>query len=47
VQQNPFGPGLAPATYSTDSQDRGTSAADSYIDAADAATLDDADAAIR
>jgi len=47
VQQNPFGPGLAPAVYSADSQDRGTSSADSYIDAADAATLDDADAAIR
>ena len=47
VQQNPFGPGLAPAVYTADSQDRGTSSADSYIDAADAATLDDADAAIR
>jgi hypothetical protein len=47
VQQNPFGPGLAPAVYSTDAQDRGTSSADSYIDAADAATLDDSEAAIR
>jgi len=47
VQQNPFGPGLGPATYATDTQDRGTSSAASYIDAADAATLDDADAAIR
>ncbi len=44
VQQNPFGPGLAPAVYSTDSQDRGSAAAASYIDAADAATLDAADA---
>ncbi len=43
AQQNPFGPGVAPAVYATDSQDRGTSSADSYIDAADAATLDDAD----
>jgi anti-sigma factor RsiW len=47
AQQNPFGPGLAPAVYSTDAQDRGTSSADSYIDAADAATLDDSEAAIR
>ncbi|HEX3467862.1 MAG TPA: anti-sigma factor [Candidatus Elarobacter sp.] len=41
AQQNPFGPGLTPAVYTTDSQDRGTSSADSYIDAADAATLSD------
>jgi anti-sigma factor RsiW len=47
VQQNPFGPGVGPATYTSDTQDRGTSSAASYIDAADAATLDDADAAIR
>jgi anti-sigma factor RsiW len=47
VQQNPFGPGLAPAVYSTDAQDRGTSSADSYIDAADAATLPDANPTIR
>jgi anti-sigma factor RsiW len=45
AQQNPFGPGVAPAVY-TDSQDRGSSAA-AYIDTADAATLDDADGALR
>lgn len=47
VQQNPFGPGVGPATYATDTPDRGTSSAASYIDAADAATPNDADAAIR
>ena len=47
VQQNPFGPGVGPATYATDTQDRGASSAASYIDAADAATLNDAAAAIR
>jgi anti-sigma factor RsiW len=47
-QQNPFGPGVAPAVYTTDTQDRsGTSSAASYIDTADAATLDDADGAFR
>ncbi len=45
IQQNPFGPGAAPAVY-TDSQDRSSSAA-AYIDTADAATLDDADGALR
>ncbi len=47
AQQNPFGPGAAPAVYATDTQDRGSSTAASYIDTADAATLDDADGAFR
>jgi len=47
AQQNPFGPGAAPAVYATDTQDRGNSSAASYIDTADAATLDDADGAFR
>ncbi len=47
AQQNPFGPGVAPAIYATDTQDRGSSTAASYIDTADAATLDDADGAFR
>lgn len=42
AQQNPLGPGAAPAVYATDTVDRGTSPAASYIDTADAATLDDA-----
>lgn len=42
AQQNPLGPGAAPAVYTTSSVDRGTSPAASYIDTADAATLDDA-----
>jgi len=46
-QNNPFGPGSAPAVYATDTQDRGNSTAASYIDTADAATLDDADGALR
>jgi anti-sigma factor RsiW len=46
AQQNPFGPGVSPAVYS-DPQDRGNSAAASYIDTADAATLADADVAVR
>jgi anti-sigma factor RsiW len=45
AQQNPFGPGIAPAVY-TDNQDRGSTAA-AYIDTADAATLDGADGALR
>ena len=47
AQQNPFGPGAAPAVYATDMQERGNSTAASYIDTADAATLDDADGALR
>jgi hypothetical protein len=43
TQQNPFGPGASPAVYSADSPDHGSaSSAASYIDTADAATLDDA-----
>ena len=49
AQQNPFGPGASPAVYTADSQDRGstTSSAASYIDTADAATLDDASGAVH
>ncbi len=49
AQQNPFGPGATPAVYTTDAQDRGSAAssAASYIDTADAATLDDASGAVR
>jgi anti-sigma factor RsiW len=43
AQQNPFGPGVSPAVYT---QDRSSSAA-SYIDTAEAATLDDATGAVR
>lgn len=45
AQQNPFGPGMTPAVYSTDAQDRSPSTAATYIDTADAATLDDASGA--
>jgi len=41
LQQNPFGPGATPTVYTHDAQGRSSSAA-SYIDTADAATLDDA-----
>ena len=49
AQQNPFGPGASPAVYTSDAQDRGsaTSTAASYIDTADAATLDDASGAVH
>ena len=49
AQQNPFGPGASPAVYTSETQDRagGTSSAASYIDTADAATLDDASGAVR
>ncbi|HEX3452492.1 MAG TPA: hypothetical protein VHS26_04260, partial [Solirubrobacteraceae bacterium] len=49
AQQNPFGPGAAPAVYTSDSQASGgaASSAASYIDTADAATLVDADGAFR
>ena len=43
VQDNPLGPGITPAVYTPDS----TAPAASYIDTADAATLDDADGALR
>jgi anti-sigma factor RsiW len=48
AQQNPFGPGASPAVYTTE-QDRASSAstAASYIDTADAATLDDASGAVH
>jgi hypothetical protein len=49
TQQNPFGPGASPAVYAADTQDRGNAAssAASYIDTADAATLDDASGAVH
>jgi len=49
AQQNPFGPGSSPAVYTSEMQDRGSAAssAASYIDTADAATLDDASGAVR
>ena len=48
VQQNPLGPGNAPAIYGTDAQAQAAPAtAATYIDTADAATLDDASGAIR
>ena len=46
-QQNPFGPGVAPAIYNADAQNRAPSTAASYIDSAEAATLDDATGALR
>ncbi|HZO94124.1 MAG TPA: zf-HC2 domain-containing protein [Candidatus Baltobacteraceae bacterium] len=46
VQQNPLGPGVSPAVYGVASDRTSTSAA-SYIDTADAATLDDAVGAYR
>ncbi len=46
VQQNPLGPGVSPALYGV-TTDRSSSSAASYIDTADAATLDDADGAYR
>jgi anti-sigma factor RsiW len=42
--QNPLGPSVGPAVYTTDGT---ASTAASYIDTADAATLDNADGAIR
>jgi predicted anti-sigma-YlaC factor YlaD len=42
--QNPLGPSVGPAVYTTDGA---PSTAASYIDTADAATLDNADGAIR
>jgi hypothetical protein len=42
--QNPLGPMVGPAVYTTDGT---ASTAASYIDTADAATLDNADGAIR
>jgi len=48
AQQNPFGPGVGPAIYTADSPDRvGISSAASYIETAQAATLDDATGAVR
>jgi anti-sigma factor RsiW len=49
AQQNPFGPGASPAVYTAETQDRGNpaSSAASYIDTADAATLDDASGAVH
>jgi predicted anti-sigma-YlaC factor YlaD len=47
IQQNPLGPGVSPALYGATSPAAGTTSAASYIDTADAATLDDADGAYR
>ncbi|MDP9105657.1 MAG: zf-HC2 domain-containing protein [Candidatus Eremiobacteraeota bacterium] len=49
AQQNPFGPGASPAVYTSEAQGNGNAAssAASYIDTADAATLDDASGAVR
>lgn len=48
TQQNPLGPGNGPAIYGTDPQSQvAPASAASYIDTADAATLDDASGAIR
>ncbi len=49
AQQSPFGPGASPAVYTSDAQNGGNAAssAASYIDTADAATLDDASGAVR
>jgi anti-sigma factor RsiW len=44
VQNNPLGPGVTPANYSSDAPDAGNAAV--YFDSADAATLD-ADGALR
>ena len=46
AQQNPLGPGAAPAVYTSDTVGSSAPAA-SYIDTADAATLDSADGAVR
>jgi len=46
TQENPLGPGAAPAIYET-TADHAASSAASYIDTADAATLDDAVGADR
>ncbi|HEY4441444.1 MAG TPA: zf-HC2 domain-containing protein [Candidatus Elarobacter sp.] len=43
--QNPLGPGIVPASYSP--ADTTASASATYIDTADAATLDSADGAVR
>ena len=49
TQQSPFGPGASPAVYTAETQDRSNpaSSAASYIDTADAATLDDASGAVH
>ncbi len=48
AQQNPFGPGIGPAIYTPDTQDvTSVSSAASYIDTAEAATIDDATGAVR
>ncbi len=46
VQQNPLGPGVSPAVYGAAAERPGSSAA-SYIETADAASLDDAVGAYR
>jgi predicted anti-sigma-YlaC factor YlaD len=46
AQDNPLGPGAGPTVYETSDRTASSSAA-SYIDTADAATLDDADGANR
>lgn len=48
AQTAPLGPGLAPAVYGSDAADRQSpSSAASYIDTADAATLDDASGVLQ
>jgi hypothetical protein len=46
LQQNPLGPGVRPAVYTSEPSQPAAAAA-SYIDTADAATIDDADGAVR
>jgi predicted anti-sigma-YlaC factor YlaD len=45
-QDNPLGPGAGPGIYEM-TTDRSTTSTATYIDTADAATLDDADGAVR
>lgn len=47
AMQNPLGPNVGPAVYSPDTATNSNSTAASYIDTADAATLDSADGALR
>lgn len=47
IQNNPLGPGVAPATYAQDGQDPTAASAATLIDTADAAMLDDGDGALQ
>ena len=47
VQNNPLGPGIAPTVFGSDAQEATTVSAASFIDTADAATLDDAVGALQ